>query len=79
MAETLYLEDVDDELVRELRKRADQHGRTPEAEHRDILRQALQSGPAPSFGDLAAEMRKLTSDRQHTPSEILLRQTREEN
>jgi len=48
-----------------------------EAEHREILRQALVAEVEPSFETLAAELRKLTRERKQTPSEILLRKGRE--
>ena len=49
-----------------------------EAEHREILRQALAGEVEPSFDKLAADLRKLTRRRKQTPSEILLREGREE-
>jgi plasmid stability protein len=38
---TLTVRNLDDDLVRRLRIRAAQHGRSAEAEHREILRLAL--------------------------------------
>ena len=37
----LIVRDLEDELVRKLRVRAARHGKSAEAEHREILRQAL--------------------------------------
>jgi plasmid stability protein len=37
----LILRNLEEEVVRELKLRAAQHGHTAEAEHREILRQAL--------------------------------------
>ena len=37
----LIVRNLEDELVRKLKKRAGEHGRSAEAEHREILRQAL--------------------------------------
>ena len=37
----LIVRDLDDELVRRLRQRAAMHGRSTEAEHREILREVL--------------------------------------
>jgi len=48
------------------------------AEHREILRQALAAESEPSFEVLAAALRKLTKARKQTPSEILLREGRDE-
>ena len=42
----LIVRNLDPELVQQLKMRAAQHGCSMEAEHREILRQALQ-GPAP--------------------------------
>ncbi len=42
----LIVRNLDPELVQQLKMRAAQYGRSMEAEHREILRQALQ-GPAP--------------------------------
>ena len=63
---------------RELKQRAAEHGRSAEAEHREILREALIEEPRRSFWELAEEVRAMTAGRHHTPSEDLLREGREE-
>jgi plasmid stability protein len=63
MAGNLYVRNLDDDLIARLKRRAARHGRSTEAEHREILRQALASGVEPSFDKLAAELRKLTRRR----------------
>ena len=73
----LCVRDVDDGLIVHLKRRAARHGRSMEAEHREILRQALATEVEPLFEILAAELRKLTRKRKQTPSEILLREGRE--
>lgn len=73
----LHVRNLDDDLVAKLKRRAARHGRSTEAEHREILRQALSGELEPSFWDLAAELRKLSQGRDHTPSEILLREARD--
>jgi plasmid stability protein len=78
MAGSLHVRNLDDELIARLKRRAARHGRSTEAEHREILRQALATEPEPSFDTLAAELRKLTKSRRQTPSEVLLRDGREE-
>lgn len=78
MAGNLHVRNLPDELVAKLKRRAARHGRSTEAEHREILRQALASEVEPSFDTLAAELRKLTKGRKQTPSEVLLREGREE-
>lgn len=78
MPGNLHVRNLDDDLIKKLKHRAARHGRSAEAEHREILRQALSSESEPSFETLAAELRKLTGKRKQTPSEILLREGREE-
>jgi len=74
----LHVRKLDDDLIVRLKRRAARHGRSTEAEHREILRQALAAELEPSFDTLAAELRKLTKGRKQTPSEVLLREGREE-
>lgn len=78
MAGNLHVRNLDDELIAKLKIRAARHGRSAEAEHREILRQALEADVEPSFDDLAAELRRLTALRKQTPSETLLREGRDE-
>lgn len=78
MPSALHVRNLDDDLVRKLKQRAARHGRSTEAEHREILRQALSSEPEGSFEELAAQMRALTAGRAHTPSEVLVREGRDE-
>jgi plasmid stability protein len=40
---------LDDDLIARLKRRAARHGRSTEAEHREILRQALINEVEPSF------------------------------
>ena len=70
----------DDDLIARLKRRAGRHGRSAEAEHREILRQALANEveAEPAFDDLAAEFRAMTRGRRHTPAEVLLREGRDE-
>lgn len=72
------MRNLDDDLVARLKRRAARHGRSTEAEHREILRQVLANEEEPSFEKLAADLRKLTRRRRQTPSEVLLREGREE-
>lgn len=78
MAGNLHVRNLDDDLITKLKRRAARHGRSTEAEHREILRQALAVDIEPSFETLAAELRKLTRKRKQTPSEILMREGRDE-
>jgi antitoxin FitA len=76
MAGNLHVRNFDDDLIARLKRRAARHGRSTEAEHREILRQALVGDVETSFDTLAAELRKLTKRRKQTPSEVLLRESR---
>jgi plasmid stability protein len=78
MAGNLHVRNLDDALIAQLKRRAARHGRSAEAEHREILRQALAGEAEPSFDKLAAELRALTRNRKQTPSEVLLREGRKE-
>lgn len=78
MPGNLHVRNLDDDLIAKLKMRAARHGRSAEAEHREVLRQALQTEAEPSFDDLAAELRRLTASRKQTPSETLLREGRDE-
>ena len=76
MAGNLHVRNLDDGLIARLKRRAAAHGRSAEAEHREILRQALADEEESSFDNLAAGLRKLTKRRKQTPAEVLLRQGR---
>lgn len=78
MARNLRVRNLDDKLIARLKWRATRHGRSAEAEHREILHQAPACEAETSFEALACELRKLTKHRSHTPSEILLREGRVE-
>lgn len=77
MAGNLHVRNLDDDLIARLKRRAARHGRSAEAEHREILREVLANDGEPSFETLAAGLRKLTKRRKQTPSETLLREGRE--
>ena len=74
----LIVRHLDEELVARLKMRAAEHGRSAEAEHREILRQALAEEPRRSFKELAAQVRAMIGTRPQTPSEVLLREGRDE-
>ncbi|HXJ93430.1 MAG TPA: hypothetical protein VMT20_11180 [Terriglobia bacterium] len=78
MPGNLHVRNLEDELIARLKRRAARHGRSTEAEHREILRQILAGEKEPSFEKLAADLRKLTTRRRQTPSEVLLREGRDE-
>lgn len=75
---SLSVRNLDEALFARLRRRAARHGRSAEAEVRDILRLTLESEAEIDFLTLAAEMRALTAGRNHTPAEDLVRESRDE-
>jgi plasmid stability protein len=77
MAKSLLVRDVDDELVERLERRAARNNRSSEAEHQEILRRALADESPESFKDFAARFRAQTAGRAHTPSGVLLRESRD--
>lgn len=52
----LLVRDVDEALVKALRERAARHGRSAEAEHREILAKALRRTRRKNFAELLAAM-----------------------
>ena len=79
----LLVRNVDDEIIARLKARAAAHGRSMEAELREVLRAALEASPAPDpwveFERLADISLRMTAGRDKvTPSEVLQRETREE-
>ncbi len=78
---TLTVRNLDDDIVRALRLRAAEHGRSAEAEHREILRQVLSGSRPPSpraaAAERLAEFRRRTADRGSAPAADLLRESRE--
>lgn len=54
----LLVRDLDDEIVAELKRQAAEHGRSAEAEHREILRAHLlnKQPPKRSFKEVLAAM-----------------------
>ena len=78
MAGSLSVRNVDDVLITRLKRRAARHGRSAEAELRDILRQALEGEADGDFERLAADLRMLTATRTQTPAEVLQGEGRDE-
>jgi plasmid stability protein len=78
MTSSLSLRNVDASLVAGLKRRAARHGRSAEAELREILRLALADEEEANFDSLAAGLRALTAGRRHTPAETLMREGRDE-
>ena len=75
---SLHVRNIPDDIVRKLKIRAARNGRSAEAEHREILRQAIAGESEESFDEIAARLRKMTEGRVLTPSELLVREGRDE-
>ena len=74
----LTVRKVDDELIRRLKIRAAEHGRSAEAEHREILKQALlPEAAAEDFWALAIGLRK-EGPKMPGDSADIIRQMRDE-
>lgn len=73
----LLVRDVPQDVVEALKRRAAEHNRSAEAEHRLILEAALCPKRA-GFWERAAKLREETRGRITVPSEDLIRQDRDE-
>jgi plasmid stability protein len=76
----LTVRNLDDEIVRALRIRAAEHGRSAEAEHREILKAALSNPSQPSrraaAAERLAEFRRRTTGRGDETASALLQESR---
>jgi len=80
---TLTVRNLDEEVIRRLRIQAAEHGRSAEAEHREILRRALigdgqQQAARQQVAQRLAEFRRRTAGRGSPSSAQLLDQVRDE-
>ncbi len=73
----LLVRDVPSDVIEALKRRAAEHGRSAEAEHRVILEEALRAGRS-GFWERAAKLREELGDRILTDSTELIRQDRDE-
>lgn len=67
----LLVRDIESDVVRELKIRAAQHGRSAEEEHRQILRETLRPQPVKSLKELLLEMPDVGEDRDFERPEDL--------
>ena len=77
---TINVRQLDDGVVRRLKRRAAENDRSLEGEVRHVLRGAVEDDMAAkraSFRALAARLRRKTEGRAQTPSEILIREDRD--
>ena len=78
---TLTVRNLDEDIVRRLRIRAAEHGRSAEAEHREILRLALAGEgrlERRQAAERLADFRRRTAGRGSPSAEELLHQARAE-
>lgn len=75
---SIVIRNLEDEVVAKIRQRAARHGRSMEAEVREILRVTAAGEPGADFWERAARLREATRARVQTPAEALLRQGRDE-
>lgn len=77
---TLTVRNLDDAVAKQLRIRAAEHGRSAEAEHREILRSVLLGGGPTQARQQAAdrltEFRQRTAGRGSPSSAVLLAESR---
>ena len=62
MATNLVVRNVDEDITLALKQRAAAHGRSAEAEHREILKAALQQPARRSFAAVLASMPNVGTD-----------------
>ena len=62
MATNLVVRNVDEDITLALKQRAAAHGRSAEAEHREILKAALQKPARRSFAEVLASMPNVGED-----------------
>ena len=77
----IVLRDLADETKEKLRQRAASNRRSMNAELRDIVSTALaqpRTASRAEFKQLAADIRRLSASRVQTPSEVLLRESRDQ-
>lgn len=79
MPVNLHVRNVDDDIALALKRRAAENGRSAEAEHRYILERALIDNRRAEAIRAMDELRRATAGVRHTPAEVLVRETRDEN
>ncbi|HEX4368318.1 MAG TPA: hypothetical protein VH023_15880 [Rhodopila sp.] len=67
----LLVRGVDDDLIKRLKGRAMAHGRSAEAEHREILRRALTEGSSDMPFDVLRGKICIAPDFDRTPDDII--------
>lgn len=78
MPRSLHVRHVEEDVIALLKRRATANKRSMEAEHRAILTEVLKPDSDKTFEELSAEVRAHTAGRRQTPSEVILRMSRDE-
>jgi antitoxin FitA len=73
----LLVRGLDDTVIERLKRRAESHHRSLEAELRDILEQAARQVDVSLTADLADRIRRKLEGRAHTDSAELIREDRD--
>ncbi len=74
----VHIRNLDAEVIRKLKQRAAAHGRSAEAEYRAILTAAAEEADDDfDWQKVADDLRARSAGKSHTPSEILVRESRE--
>ena len=77
---TVNVRRLDDDVVKNLKRRAAENSRSLESEVRHILERAVEddwTARRQSFRTLASRLRQKTFGRAQTPSEVLIREDRQ--
>ncbi|CAN5408580.1 hypothetical protein BH10PSE2_BH10PSE2_25170 [soil metagenome] len=75
----VHIRDLGPETVKAINERAARHGRSAQAEYRAILDAAAKEEAEPfDWIKVSDEIRARSAGRKHTPSEILVRESRDE-
>ncbi|MFN3815036.1 FitA-like ribbon-helix-helix domain-containing protein [Brevundimonas sp.] len=77
MSASLHVRNVEEDIIRALKKRARENNRSIESEHRELLRRALAPRLDTEWERRAAALREATKGKLSTPSEILIREDRD--
>ena len=74
----VHIRNLDAEVIRKLKQRAAAHGRSAEAEYRAILTAAAEESDDDfDWQKVADDLRTRSTGKNHTPSEVLVRESRE--
>ena len=73
----VLVRELEPQVVARLKARAERHGRSLEAELREILKRAADVGDLSEARSLAASLRRRLAGRVHTDSALLMAEDRE--